>query len=121
MIRIRFLLALGLLAALNVRQAEAHAQLIEASPPDGSVVPVSPGEIRLRFSEGVEPRFSGGSVTDASGSQVAGRPSADPNNAAQMIFHLNRRLPPGAYRVNWHVISVDSHRIEGSFTFEVRP
>jgi copper resistance protein C len=30
-------------------------------------------------------------------------------------------LSPGAYRVNWHVLSVDGHKTQGSFTFEVRP
>nr|WP_280113455.1 copper resistance protein CopC [Methylobacterium nodulans] len=31
------------------------------------------------------------------------------------------RLPPGIYRVTWHVVSVDTHRTQGSFTFEIRP
>jgi copper resistance protein C len=28
-------------------------------------------------------------------------------------------LSPGTYRVRWHVLSVDTHRTEGSFTFHV--
>jgi hypothetical protein len=26
---------------------------------------------------------------------------------------------PGTYRVNWHVLSVDTHTTEGNFTFTV--
>ena len=29
------------------------------------------------------------------------------------------RLPPGTYLVSWHVVSVDTHPTEGTFTFEV--
>ena len=30
-----------------------------------------------------------------------------------------RSLSSGTYRVRWHVLSVDTHRTEGSFTFSV--
>jgi hypothetical protein len=30
-------------------------------------------------------------------------------------------LAPGRYRVRWHVVSVDTHRTEGEFGFEVTP
>jgi len=29
------------------------------------------------------------------------------------------QLKPGRYRVRWHVVSVDTHRTEGSFEFSV--
>jgi copper resistance protein C len=48
---------------------------------------------------------------------VGGRPSVSGN---QLVIGLPR-LAPGSYRVNWHVISVDGHKTEGSFAFEVRP
>jgi copper resistance protein C len=32
-----------------------------------------------------------------------------------------RALPAGQYNVRWRVISVDTHKTEGSFGFEVRP
>jgi methionine-rich copper-binding protein CopC len=28
-------------------------------------------------------------------------------------------LSPGTYRVHWHVLSVDTHKTEGSFSFRV--
>ena len=30
-----------------------------------------------------------------------------------------KSLPPGTYTVSWHVVSVDTHPTEGTFTFEV--
>jgi methionine-rich copper-binding protein CopC len=32
-----------------------------------------------------------------------------------------RPLAPGQYNVRWRVLSVDTHKTEGSFGFEVRP
>jgi copper resistance protein C len=28
-------------------------------------------------------------------------------------------LPPGTYKVTWHVVSVDTHTTEGTFTFRI--
>ncbi|WP_018261668.1 copper homeostasis periplasmic binding protein CopC [Methylobacterium sp. WSM2598] len=99
--------------------AWAHAELVTASPRVGSTVPVPPSEVRLSFSEGVEPHFSGMEVTAADGHSVtAGRVQAQ---GAEMRVALARGLPPGTYRVTWHVVSVDTHRTQGSFTFEIRP
>jgi len=30
-------------------------------------------------------------------------------------------LTPGHYKVSWHVVSVDTHRTEGSFSFDIQP
>ena len=32
-----------------------------------------------------------------------------------------KALPPGTYKVIWRVLSVDTHRTQGSFTFRVGP
>lgn len=96
--------------------AFAHATLERASPPVGASVAGSPGEVRLWFSEALEPRFSGAEVTGPSG-RVGGRATASGN---QLVIGVPR-LAPGSYRVHWHVLSVDTHKTEGSFTFEVRP
>lgn len=111
------LAALGL-TATSV-SAWAHAELVTASPRVGSTVPAPPTEVRLSFSEGVEPHFSGIEVTGDDGRSVtAGRVQAQ---GSEMRIALARGLPPGRYRVTWHVVSVDTHRTQGSFTFEVRP
>jgi methionine-rich copper-binding protein CopC len=95
--------------------AFAHATLERASPPVGGSVTGSPGEVRLWFSEAIEPRFSGAEVTGPSG-RVGGSASVSGKQLVVAVPHL----APGTYRVNWHVISVDTHKLEGSFTFDVK-
>jgi methionine-rich copper-binding protein CopC len=37
-----------------------------------------------------------------------------------MVLNLPT-LTPGHYKVSWHVVSVDTHRTEGSFSFDIQP
>jgi copper resistance protein C len=30
-----------------------------------------------------------------------------------------KALPPGTYKVNWHALSVDTHKTDGTFSFQV--
>ena len=41
-------------------------------------------------------------------------------NRTQLRVPL-KALPPGNYKVIWRVLSVDTHRTEGNFTFRVGP
>lgn len=113
----RGLLAAALyVALLPLGPAYAHAMLERASPSAGATVIGSPGVVRMWFSEKLEPKFSGATITGPSGQRVGGRASI---SGSQMAVGLPK-LAVGLYRVNWHVVSVDTHRTEGSFTFEVK-
>ena len=118
----RWLLQLLAVAALMVPPvgALAHAFLDHAVPPVGGAVPTPPKEIRLTFSEGVEPRFSGIELTTSDGRAIATAAIRDPADDKQLVLAVPN-LAPGRYRVNWHVVSVDTHRTEGEFTFTVGP
>ena len=116
---------LGLLAAvtgsLSAVGALAHAFLDHAVPPVGGTVAASPPEIRLFFSEAIEPRFSGIDLATEAGRTIAtGQAIADPGNDKQLVL-LVPPLTPGRYRVHWHVVSVDTHRTEGEYSFTVEP
>ena len=102
-------------ASLLATGAFAHAMLERASPPVGGSVTGSPSEVRLWFSEAIERRFSGAEVTGPAG-RVGGSASV---SGKQLVIAVPQ-LAPGTYRVNWHVISIDAHKMEGSFTFEVK-
>jgi methionine-rich copper-binding protein CopC len=52
---VKIIASLALVAAATA--ALAHAQLQKAVPAVGGTVTASPREIRLKFSEGLEPRF----------------------------------------------------------------
>ena len=98
--------------------AQAHAYLDHASPLVGSVV-TAPSEVRLWFTQALEPRFSAAQLRSSSGA-VVGTGAVDPANPKEMVIRV-RALPPGKYKVFWKVLSVDTHRSEGSFGFEVKP
>jgi methionine-rich copper-binding protein CopC len=102
--------------------AFAHAMLVKAMPAVGSTVRASPSEVRITYSEGIEPRFSGIEVKGADGHAVAtGTATADPSDGATLVVPIKGTLAPGSYKVAWHVVSVDTHKTQGSFSFEVKP
>ena len=106
----------ALLAVMAGTAAEAHAFLDHAEPRVGSTVPTAPRELSLSFTQKLEPAFSSAEVSDANGARVdLGKPSV---SASVMRIRL-KQLSAGTYRVRWHVLSVDTHTTEGSFTFQV--
>jgi copper resistance protein C len=105
-----------LLLALGTGAASAHAFLDHANPLVGSTVRTAPREVTLSYTQNLEAAFSSVEVTDAHGTRVdQGKPQISANT---MRIGL-KSLPPGTYRVRWHVLSVDTHKTEGSFTFQV--
>src|ERR1700685_1546554 len=105
-----------LLAVFAATAAEAHAFLDHAEPRVGSTVPTAPRELSLSFTQKLEPAFSSVEVSDGNGARVdLGKPSV---SASVMRVRL-KQLSAGTYRVRWHVLSVDTHTTEGSFTFQV--
>jgi copper resistance protein C len=99
--------------------ASAHAFLDHAEPPVGSSMQEAPRQLSLWFTEDLEPAFSGVTITDAQGHAVnAGKTQVDSHNRRLMHVPL-KVLGPGSYRVNWHVLSVDTHRTQGNYSLTV--
>ena len=77
-------------------------------------------EIRLGFSEGVNPKFSGIDLKDQNGEKVAIGPAAlDPKNTKELVVEVSEKLSAGSYTVEWHAVSDDTHRIKGQYSFKV--
>jgi methionine-rich copper-binding protein CopC len=107
-------------ASLIGTAANAHPELRTTDPPVGAAIPGSPKEIRMSFTENVIPKFSGVEVRDQSGKLiVTATATADPNDKKQLVVPIQEPLPPGAYNVDWHAVSVDTHRVQGRFSFPV--
>jgi copper resistance protein C len=111
----------GLLLMMLVYSArlEAHAFLERAEPAVGSTVQGSPGEVRVLFTEKIEPALSSLRVFDVSGKEVDKRDvHLDRSNHA--LLHVSLLpLKAGTYKVVWHAVSVDTHVTNGSFRFQV--
>jgi copper resistance protein C len=115
-------ITLGVLASgLWATAALAHAHLDHAMPAPNSVQATAPKEVTIWFTEALEAKFSTIVVRDANGVAVnAGAAAAVTGNTAQLRVPL-KALPPGTYKVLWQVLSVDTHRSKGEFSFKVGP
>ena len=101
--------------------AWAHAALLRTVPEASRTINSAPPEVRLTYSEPIEPRFAIVSVTDAAGGQVtSGEPASVPGSPQTVVMPL-KRVPEGWYLVFWRVISADGHPVRGAFTFAVGP
>lgn len=119
----RFILIMTALPVLLLASApaRAHVHLDHASPAVGSTVAAAPNELVLWFTETVEPAFSSIEVRDTNGAAMHdGKATVDPKQRTQMHVPL-KPLAPGTYKVIWRVLSVDTHRTQGDFTFRVGP
>jgi copper resistance protein C len=115
----RVIVGLLLIMLADSAPLEAHAFLERAEPAVGSTVRGSPGEVRVLFTEKIEPALSTIQVFDASGREVDKHDvHLDRSNHAL----LEVSVPPleaGPYKVMWRVVSVDTHVTNGDFTFQV--
>ena len=107
-----------ILVAASAR-LKAHAFLQGAEPAVGSTVQTSPSEIRIRFTENIEPAFSSVQVFDPSGKEVD-KHDVGLDRSDHALLHVSLpRLGAGTYKVLWRVVSVDTHVTNGDFTFLV--
>ena len=104
---------------LGAGVAWGHAFLERAEPRVGSTVKAAPSQVRVWFSEALEPAFSTLEVVNERGERVDRGPAqVDAASRALLLVPL-KPLGPGTYRVRWRVLSVDTHVTEGDFTFRV--
>jgi copper resistance protein C len=108
-----------LLAAFVCAQAWAHAFLDHAEPRVGAVVPVAPLEVKLWFTEDIEPAFSSVKVVDSTGARVDKADVQVDRRDRQRISVSLQPLPAGDYKVLWRAVSIDAHVTEGDFHFHV--
>ena len=114
-------LSLFLAGCLTSAGAFAHAHLQQPLPAAGSEVDASPQALTLNFSEGIETQFSGVTLTGPQQKTITlGKPVRSDNNKAQLTVPVEQALTPGAYTVDWHVVSVDGHKTKGQYTFTVK-
>jgi len=100
--------------------AAAHAFLDHADPRVGSTVAQAPGSVRLWFTEALEPAFSRVHVLDASGKEVDAKDAHVDASDGTLLTVTLPPLAPGTYRVQWRVVSVDTHFTEADYTFEIK-
>lgn len=100
--------------------ALAHAFLDHADPKVGSTIAGELSEIKLWFTQELEPSFCSVEVRNAAGTDVDKKDvHADPKNKFVLIVSVPK-LPVGTYSVLWRVVSVDTHKTQGHFVFTIK-
>ncbi|MDO1582572.1 copper homeostasis periplasmic binding protein CopC [Rhizobium oryzicola] len=101
--------------------ALAHAHLKAATPADKAAVSDSPKELDLTFSEPLNLKFSGIKLIGPDKSEIkTGAPMLMDADKTLMVT-VPVKLSAGDYTVEWHVLSTDGHRTEGTYGFSVKP
>ncbi len=99
----------------------AHAHLKSSQPADNAVIAAAPQTLTLSFTEDIEPAFSGVTLLDAGKKTIASeKAQLDAKQHNRLIVPLKAPLTAGDYQVNWHVLSVDGHKTQGSYRFSVK-
>ena len=120
--RTRWVVGLIVLVAATVLPATAmaHADLASATPAEDAELDEAPDEVRLTFTEELDPDGSAFDVTDAAGNEV-GRGEVDLDVADRNVLAGHVTISdPGLHTVAWSVISSDGHEASGSYTFGYR-
>ena len=101
--------------------SEAHAILLRSDPSMGATLKTAPTEVRMWFTESLNPTYSTARIINGSQQRV------DQNNAhvsssdqTEMDVNLPPNLPPAVYVVLWRTQSAsDGNILTGSFIFTV--
>ena len=122
--KIAFLLAFIVAGIAPIQPAAAHPKLVSSTPAaDARASKVE--QITLRFSEKLVAPLSGMEIVMTS---MPGMPNHGDMpikgfetkfDGSTMTAVLPRALAAGTYRLTWHVVAADQHRIKGSFNFKV--
>ena len=113
------LLALVICLCLSIspQLALAHAKPQVQSPANNAEL-TEVKEIRLQFSERLEPAFCTLTVFNAEGQKVVlDKPQI---NDKTLVMPLPNNLAKGRYTVKWSVVSVDGHRTKSSYQFVLK-
>lgn len=115
---VSFVGAIGALTLAAAGPAHAHAKLTAAEPAANATV-ASPRQIVLRFNEKMVGGFSGFDLITAGGAKVAIKTSLG-KDGMSLIGVPAKPLGAGVYKVVWHAVTADSHRMQGDLAFTVR-
>jgi methionine-rich copper-binding protein CopC len=106
------------LAMVLMRQAAAHAILVEEFPAANSVVSGPNVPLKLRFNVRIDALRSRLvlSLPDGSSREL----KITPQDSPEILAAHADNLEPGAYRLHWQVLASDGHITQGDVLFQVK-
>jgi methionine-rich copper-binding protein CopC len=100
--------------------AWAHAFLDHADPAVGSRISQAPTQVKIWFTQNLEPTFSSVQVQDTRGKEVDKKDAHVDSKKQSLLVVTLPKLPSGTYTVIWRVVSVDTHKTQGHFEFTIK-
>ena len=104
---------------LTASVAAGHAVLQRTEPRVESTLKRAPDEVKLYFTERLEPAYSSVRVVNGRGAQVDRRDSHVDRSNPVLLRATLPPIPAGTYKVLWRVLSIDADITEGGFTFRI--
>lgn len=101
--------------------AFAHGHLQSAKPADKASLATPPTELELTFSEPLNLKFSGATITGQDKRKIEIGDATVANDGTTLTVPVSAPLAAGTYIVEWHVLSTDGHKTKGSYSFSVEP
>ena len=122
--RRKFIAAAGstaVLASPSQSFARMGGALLDHGEPGVGLTVTGPvRELRLYFNQSVLVAASNVQVRNSAGGAIpTTRPVGDTSSQQIVIVRFGRVLPPGTYRVSWHVVSIDQVPASGAYRFTV--
>lgn len=121
----RRLAALGAAAVwllVAASPASAHGELVTSEPPPNASLTEPPAELRLSFTEPVDPANTTIELLDPQQIAVEGLGSVETSEGGLVVTVALPELEPGVYVVRYQVLStVDGHVTGGSYAFQIDP
>ncbi|MEJ5059044.1 MULTISPECIES: copper homeostasis periplasmic binding protein CopC [unclassified Pseudomonas] len=96
----------------------AHAHLQSQTPAADSTVS-APAELSLTFSEGVEADFCKVTISKDGADILVKSLVTQSDDKKTLVVTPAVPLTAGSYKVEWHAVSVDTHKSEGAYGFKV--
>jgi copper resistance protein C len=115
-------LIMGLLLA-SPNLSFAHAHMNSSDPKKDSVVEKLPSEVRLSFTEELEPSMSKIEVKNESSNEVVSEKKLSEQSGGDVLVAKLKspsKTMAGNYTVKWKAVSKDSHKMTGQFGFKVQ-
>ena len=116
--RLAFLVLVAASAAAFASRPAMHASLVSSEPAAKSHLATAPARIRLVFSEPIEGKLSRITLARSGGTPFAVPAAGDPRDVHAVIAPSDS-LTPGAYKLEWRIVSADGHPVDGNFAFAI--
>lgn len=121
------MLAAAIVTVALPATAQAHPKLVAASPAANATV-AKTNKIVLRFNEKIFGQFSGVDLVmtgmpdmkDHPPMKMTGLTTVVGADGRSLVTTSRTPLAAGSYRLDWHIVGNDTHRIKGSYNFSVR-